>query len=122
MLPLTNQLRRIVALTLLCAGFSASVFAQCSANAGPNVQTCAGVGIQIGGNPTAVNPGPGVTYSWTPVAGLDNPTAANPIASPNNTTTYTVTLSGGGCGGETEFGSVWAKFLLHQTRTSTLAQ
>jgi gliding motility-associated-like protein len=37
------------------------------------------------------------TYSWTPVIGLNNPNSANPVATPLQTTTYTVevtTLSG----------------------------
>ena len=34
----------------------------------------------------------GVTYSWTPTTGLDDPDAANPVASPTATTTYTVTV------------------------------
>lgn len=33
----------------------------------------------------------GVSYVWTPSAGLDNPTKANPIASVSNTTTFIVT-------------------------------
>ncbi len=32
----------------------------------------------------------GVRYVWTPTIGLSDPTIANPIASPNTTTTYTV--------------------------------
>ena len=32
-------------------------------------------------------------YSWTPSVGLSDPTIANPIASPNETTVYTVTVS-----------------------------
>lgn len=35
------------------------------------------------------------TYSWTPTTGLSNPTIANPIATPTETTTYTVTVSDG---------------------------
>jgi gliding motility-associated-like protein len=37
------------------------------------------------------------TYRWTPTAGLSNPNIANPVASPNQTTTYTVEMQGGGC-------------------------
>ena len=86
---------------LLCS--SIQVLGQCTADAGPNVTTCSGVGVAIGGNPTAVNPNPGVTYSWTPVTGLTTPTDANPIANPAVTTTYTVTLNGGGpCNGQTD--------------------
>lgn len=35
------------------------------------------------------------TYSWTPAVGLNNPTVPNPIASPEATTTYSVTVSDG---------------------------
>jgi gliding motility-associated-like protein len=35
----------------------------------------------------------GATYLWTPASGLDNPTSATPIATPDETTTYTVTIS-----------------------------
>lgn len=34
---------------------------------------------------------PAATYNWTPVASLDNATAAQPTATPTQTTTYTVT-------------------------------
>ncbi len=37
------------------------------------------------------------TYSWTPAATLSNPNIANPVASPNATTTYTVVASNGAC-------------------------
>ncbi len=39
----------------------------------------------------------GTTYSWQPTTGLNNPNIANPIASPNITTTYTVTVGSGTC-------------------------
>ncbi|MCJ8163928.1 gliding motility-associated C-terminal domain-containing protein [Pontibacter sp. E15-1] len=35
----------------------------------------------------------GVTYLWEPAEGLNNPTLARPIASPQETTTYTVTVT-----------------------------
>jgi hypothetical protein len=35
----------------------------------------------------------GVTYSWSPVEGLDDPNIANPIANPTVTTIYTVTVT-----------------------------
>ncbi len=35
----------------------------------------------------------GVTYAWSPSAGLSDPSIANPIASPSSTTLYTVTAS-----------------------------
>jgi gliding motility-associated-like protein len=40
------------------------------------------------------------TYQWTPSTGLNCDTCANPIATPDSTTTYTVTaLTNGGCPG-----------------------
>lgn len=33
------------------------------------------------------------TYSWSPTTGLSNPNIANPMASPSNTTTYTITAN-----------------------------
>ncbi len=35
----------------------------------------------------------GSTYSWSPATGLSDPTIGNPIASPQSTTTYTVTAA-----------------------------
>jgi gliding motility-associated-like protein len=66
-----------------------------TANAGPDRNTCASVPVMIGGAPT----GPvGATYSWDNGATLNDPTVANPMASPTVTTTYTVTVSTGvGC-------------------------
>ncbi|MFV5689230.1 T9SS type A sorting domain-containing protein [Flavobacterium sp. ZT3R25] len=40
----------------------------------------------------------GISYSWTPVAGLSATNIANPTATPTSTTTYTVTVTGAnGC-------------------------
>jgi PKD repeat protein len=43
-------------------------------------------------------------YSWTPIAGLTDPTIPNPISSPDSTTTYTVTVTykGKACKAETD--------------------
>jgi gliding motility-associated-like protein len=38
----------------------------------------------------------GATYSWSPTNGLSNPAVADPVASPAQTTTYTVTISSSG--------------------------
>ncbi len=53
-------------------------------NASGDTTVCEGTGATLTANG-------GVTYSWTPTTGLDNPTAQNPIASPQTQTTYTVT-------------------------------
>ncbi len=36
---------------------------------------------------------PPYVYEWSPVSTLSNPTISNPVATPNNTTTYTVTVT-----------------------------
>ena len=45
--------------------------------------------------PTPLNPNadPDLTYVWSPATGLNNPNAANPLANPNETTVYTVSIS-----------------------------
>ena len=65
------------------------------ADAGPDKMISAGSSTTIGGSPTASGGlGGPYTISWTPNDGsLDNPSAANPTASPNTTTTYTVTVT-----------------------------
>lgn len=39
----------------------------------------------------------GVSYQWTPTAGLSNPNIFNPVASPSQTTTYKVAVGVAGC-------------------------
>jgi len=60
------------------------------ANAGSNVSICQGASANL-------NASGGTTYSWSPSAGLSNPNISNPVASPAQTTTYTVTVSNGNC-------------------------
>ncbi len=45
-------------------------------------------GVQLGANPISGN-----TCTWTPTSGLNNTNTANPIATPNATTTYTILMS-----------------------------
>jgi gliding motility-associated-like protein len=64
------------------------------ANAGRDTISCNHSPVVIG-----VNAKPGYIYSWSPVAGLNNPTISNPIAIPDVTTSYIVSTrhDGGGC-------------------------
>lgn len=39
----------------------------------------------------------GISYQWTPAAGLSNPNIANPVAAPAETTTYKVAVGVAGC-------------------------
>ena len=52
---------------------------------------CQGDAIQL--NATS----DGLAFNWTPVANLNNPNIINPVAVTNNTTTYNVTATIGGC-------------------------
>jgi PKD repeat protein len=61
-----------------------------TANAGSDVVICLG-------SSTNLSASGGATYVWTPTTGLTNPNIANPSASPTVTTTYSVTVSSGGC-------------------------
>lgn len=61
-------------------------------NAGADAAICAGANANLGGTPTGPSSS---TYQWSPGAGLNNSTAANPIAQPAGTTTYTVLVTDG---------------------------
>ncbi len=62
-----------------------------TANAGADAVVCLNGAVQLQGSG-------GVTYSWSPSATLSCDNCANPIASPNTTTTYTLTVtSAEGC-------------------------
>ncbi|NJN77806.1 MAG: hypothetical protein HC803_05295 [Saprospiraceae bacterium] len=64
-----------------------------AANVTADQTICEGLeSVQIGGPAQ-----PGLTYSWSPIDGLDDPTSSNPTASPTVTTTYTLTVTGGNC-------------------------
>ena len=56
------------------------------ANAGEDQEVCLGEEVQL----TASG---GVRYSWSPAAGLSDPSIPNPVAAPFQTTTYTVTVT-----------------------------
>ncbi|MBU0488034.1 MAG: hypothetical protein KKD31_08805 [Bacteroidetes bacterium] len=79
---------------LLALILSASVsFAQLTADAGADIAICEGSSQQLGGTPTATGGTAPYHYVWTPSAGLDNDTIANPLAIPGTTTTYVLTVT-----------------------------
>lgn len=49
------------------------------------------------GSSVNLNSSGGVTYTWSPAAGLSSTTISNPVATPTVTTTYVVTGSNGAC-------------------------
>ena len=54
---------------------------------------CQGESSQL--NAFAMGGSGAYTYEWTPTTGLNNPNIANPVATPEETTTYTVTVDDG---------------------------
>jgi hypothetical protein len=65
-----------------------------TANAGPDQNICDGAGgVTIGGAPTATFGTPPYTYSWAPAFGLSSTTDPNPVATPNSSVTYTLTVT-----------------------------
>lgn len=66
------------------------------ARAGGLIGICEGESAQLGGEPSALCGAPGYTISWTPAADLDDPSAANPWASPTETTMYILTVEDAG--------------------------
>lgn len=66
-------------------------------NAGNDVNIQQGESVIIGGSPTATG-FPPFTYIWAPSTGLSQSNIANPVASPDFTTTYTViAIDANGC-------------------------
>ncbi len=51
---------------------------------------CTGGNITLGGSPTAAGGQAPYTYTWLPAAGLNNASAANPVATVSANTTYSV--------------------------------
>lgn len=64
-------------------------------NAGPDTDICIGESVQLGDPDNSMFGG--VNYSWTPTATLDNPSAPRPVATPTNSTYYTVTITSATC-------------------------
>ena len=63
---------------------------------GSDISICPGQNANLGGSPTATGgSSSNYTYTWSPASGLSNPAAANPVASPTASTTYTLTVSNG---------------------------
>jgi gliding motility-associated-like protein len=72
--------------------FTVTVVPSASVNAGPDVTVIAGDAVQLNATASAG------TYQWTPSAGLSSATVLNPTATPQQTTTYSLTVtSAQGC-------------------------
>lgn len=64
-----------------------------NADAGSNINTCSGIGTNIGGNPAAFGGQPGYTYSWTPTQYIVDPTVANPVVNPPSSMYFYLTVA-----------------------------
>jgi len=62
-----------------------------AAEAGPDKTIAAGDGVMLDGS--ASGGVPPYVYSWSPTTGLSDASASQPIASPESTTTYTLTVT-----------------------------
>lgn len=69
-----------------------SISSTFSANAGADASMCEGEKIILGGNPTSNGCASSLTYFWSPSTGLSTDDVANPLASPEESTTYTLTI------------------------------
>jgi len=66
-------------------------YPQLYASAGTDKEICFGQSTYLSGNASGGQPD--YTYSWSPATGLNNPNIAQPIASPGQTTLYTLNVS-----------------------------
>lgn len=84
----------LIAILFFLYAFQNALFAQLTADAGPDQTICTGVmTATLGGSPTASGGTAPYTYSWTPATDLSSSTVANPIAFPTITTTYTLQVT-----------------------------
>ncbi len=72
---------------------SVTTYSQVIADAGTDHTICNGETVTIGGAPTATGGSTDYTYAWSPTAGLDDATKANPMATPNTSTNYTLEVT-----------------------------
>ncbi len=80
-------------------GCSASVSQPYTVRPLPQVSAGTDGGLCLGGSVRLGGPAqPGLTYAWSPAAGLSDPTASDPLATPGADVSYTVTATDGfGC-------------------------
>ena len=58
----------------------------------PDTTICLGESVRL-----VQNPDPQLKYRWDPLTGLDTTISSNPLAMPDQTTSYSVTISDGAC-------------------------
>lgn len=83
---------RILIFVILLA-LSQNSFSQFNVDAGGDKTVCPGLGIVIGGSPTAFGGLPPYTFLWQPATALSTTTAENPLSTPTTNISYTVTVT-----------------------------
>jgi gliding motility-associated-like protein len=76
----------------LASNINIVVNARPTVDAGPGLSTIQGVPVNLQGSGTQ-----GSSFAWTPAIGLNNPTIASPVATPQQTTHYTLMATLNGC-------------------------
>ncbi|MBN2541894.1 gliding motility-associated C-terminal domain-containing protein [bacterium] len=76
-----------------CCSHYISMECSLQATAGPDQYLCPDMEVMLGCDPTAWSGVPPYTYSWTPPTDLSSTTVPNPIASPDTTSTYILTVT-----------------------------
>jgi gliding motility-associated-like protein len=78
-------------------GCSASDTVSVMVNQLTGVSVAANDNVLCQSDTTTINATGGVSYAWSPATGLSSASISNPVANPNTTTNYTVTVTNGGC-------------------------
>ncbi len=89
--PLSNTTYTVTGTTTGCSASAVStvtLHTVLPVNTGADDSVCFGGNILLAANPNVA----GFSYSWSPIAGLNNANIYNPTASPSATTTYVVTV------------------------------
>jgi len=91
------------------ATVTVTVHPQPIADAGPDLHLCYQDSLILQG--VGAGAGPQYDFEWSPVTGISDSTAANPIVSPNLTTEYTLTVWSNGCPSLGDPVTVWVHTL-----------
>lgn len=87
--PTADTTYTLVISDSLCASYDSSFVVTVTVKPSPTIIATAG-NINCAIHTSQLKATGGLTYTWTPSTGLDNPYSPTPIASIDNTTTYTV--------------------------------
>ena len=86
-------------------GITLTLYDSLTVDAGPDQDLCPEESAQLNAIASGGN-GNGLSYQWTPAAGLNNPFIANPSAKPFNSTLYTVKVTDN-CETPAAYDSLW---------------